>query len=146
MTPTTIRKATASDFPRIHELIMEFAHFQKHPEYVTVTIEQMIENQQFFNCLVAEVSGTIVGFASWFPAYYSWSGRAVYLDDLYVTGSYRGAGIGVQLFNAVEVIARQENCIKMRWLVSRWNEKAIGFYRSKGAEIDDMEMICTLVL
>ena len=146
MTTAIIRKATAADFPHIHALITEFAHFQKHPELVTVTVEQMLENQSFFNCLVAEISETIVGFASYFPAYYSWSGKALYLDDLYVTENHRGAGIGAQLFDAVEAIAREEKCISLRWLVSRWNEKAIGFYRSKGAEIDDVEVVCRLLL
>lgn len=146
MAKATIRKATAADFSIVHALILEFAHFQKHPEAVTVTIEQMVENQSFFNCLVAEVSGTIVGFASYFPAYYSWSGRSLYLDDLYVTESHRGAGIGAQLFDAVEAIAREEKCISLRWLVSRWNEKAIGFYQRKGAEIDDVEVVCRLMM
>lgn len=142
----TIRKATPSDFNDIHALIMEFATFIQTPEKVRITPEQMIEDQQVFNCLVALKDDTIIGFATYFFAYYSWSGKAIYLDDLYVQEALRGNGIGSQLFDRVTEIGQQENCVKMRWQVSNWNQKAQAFYKSRGAEIDEVEINCDLTL
>lgn len=97
-----IRKASTHDFPAILSLIQEFAIFQKTPEKVTITLPQMQAEASFFQCFIAETDAKeIIGFASYFFAYYSWSGKAVYLDDLYVTAPHRKQGIGKQLLGAV---------------------------------------------
>ncbi|HEX6333114.1 MAG TPA: GNAT family N-acetyltransferase [Flavisolibacter sp.] len=138
-----VRKATESDFPSILSLIREFAAFQGTPGKVTITPEQMLRDRDIFQCMVAESDeGHIVGIATYFFAYYSWSGRAVYLDDLYVQPGSRKQGIGKKLLEAVIGLAKQEHCRKVRWQVSRWNSAAINFYKSMGAVIDDVEMNC----
>ena len=143
----TIRPAHEMDFPEIFSLITEFSIFQGTPEKVSITVEQMQENKELFNCLVAETKDKhIVGFASFFFAYYSWSGKALYLDDLYVKETFRNQAIGKILFDAVLVYAKNNHCNKMRWLVSKWNTNAIGFYKSIGANIDETELTCDLTL
>ena len=143
----TIRPANEMDFPEIFSLITEFSVFQGTPEKVSITVEQMQENIELFNCLVAETNDKhIIGFASFFFAYYSWSGKALYLDDLYVKESFRKQAIGKMLFDAVLAFAKNSHCNKMRWLVSKWNTNAIGFYKSIGANIDETELTCDLTL
>lgn len=137
-----IRKGIVEDYEQILELIKEFAVFQKTPEKVTVTLEQMIEDKDIFQCLIAEADNRIVAFASFFFSYYSWSGKAVDLDDLYVKDKYRKLNIGTRLLNAVIYFAREHRCKSVRWLVSSWNEDAINFYRKMGAVVDDTEMTC----
>ncbi len=141
-----IRKANPKDFSDIHKLIKEFATFIESPEKVTITPEEMLKDQNYFNCLVATYEEKIIGFATYFICYYSWTGKAIYLDDLYVVEKYRGSGLGNKLFNEVVKIGRDESCYKMKWQVSRWNKKAQEFYRSKGATIEDVEINCDLVL
>ena len=85
-----------------------------------------------------------MGFATYFIAYYSWTGKVVYLDDLYVLEKYRGLGIGSKLLDRVIEIAKNENCKKVRWQVSNWNDKAIEFYKMRGAIIDEVEINCDL--
>ena len=85
-----IRKAEEQDFAAILSLINEFSIFQKTPQKVTITLDEMVANGNLFQCFVAEAANKgIVGFASFFFAYYSWSGKVIYLDDLYVTDAYR---------------------------------------------------------
>jgi GNAT superfamily N-acetyltransferase len=138
----SIRKGNVHDYEQILELIKAFAIFQKTPEKVTVTLEQMIEDKDIFQCLVAEVDNKIVAFASFFFSYYSWSGKAIDLDDLYVKDEYRKQNIGTQLLNAVIRFAKEHHCKSVRWLVSRWNENAVNFYKKMGAVVDDTEMTC----
>jgi diamine N-acetyltransferase len=142
----TIRKAHEQDFPAILSLIKAFAAFQKTPEKPSINLEQMIADKNFFQCLVVEKNKEIVGFASFFFAYYSWSGKAVYLDDLYVTDAYRKQGIGKKLLEAIIDVAKKEQCKKVRWQVSNWNNDAINFYKKMGAAIDDVEINCDLFL
>ena len=142
-----IRPANENDFSAIYALIHEFASFQKTPEKVLITPEQMLQNKDLFQCLVAVTDEQqIIGFASYFYAYYSWSGKAIYLDDLYVIETYRKQKAGSQLLNALIQLAKQQQCVKLRWQVSSWNKSAIGFYKSIGAYIDDTEINCDLNL
>jgi diamine N-acetyltransferase len=144
---TIIRFATELDFPSILSLIKEFSLFQKTPEKVSITLEQMIEEKNYFQCFVAETEDKkIIGFASFFFAYYSWSGKAVYLDDLYVQSQYRKQGMGKKLLDAIIAHAKKEQCRKLRWQVSNWNYNAISFYKKLGAVIDETEINCDLHL
>jgi len=145
--PINIRKVVPADFPSILALINEFALFQKTPGKVSITLEQMQKEKEFFQCFFAETNDhTIVGFASFYFTYFSWSGKGLFLDDLYVTESYRKQNIGVQLLNAVIGLSKKEQCKKLRWQVFGWNKNAIGFYESMGAVIDATEINCDLSL
>ncbi|GAA4338110.1 GNAT family N-acetyltransferase [Flaviaesturariibacter amylovorans] len=143
----SIRPGIATDIPAIHALLLEFATFQQTPEKLTVTIAQLQADHELFRCFVVEnVAGRIVGFASYFFAYYSWSGKALYLDDLYVQEAFRQQGFGKALLEAVIEMAKAEQCVKVRWQVSNWNTPAIAFYRAMGATIDAVELNCDLAL
>lgn len=139
-----IRPSIEADLGFIYELIKEFSIFQKTPEKVKITLDQMLKDQHDFKCLVAVDESKIVGFASYYFAYHSWSGKAIYLDDLYVQPAYRGQKVGNLLFDSVMEIGKETNCIKMKWLVSDWNTKAQEFYKSRGAVIECSEWICDL--
>jgi GNAT superfamily N-acetyltransferase len=139
----TIREATENDFPGILELIKELATFEKAPEKVTNTVEQMNDEKGLFRCFVAAgESGEIVGIALWFIAYYTWVGKSLYLDDLYVKEAYRKHKIGSALLAKVFEAALAENCKRVRWQVLRWNEPAIRFYEKAGALIDGEWLNC----
>ncbi|MDB5277460.1 MAG: family N-acetyltransferase [Ferruginibacter sp.] len=142
-----IRKAAEPDFEAILLLIKEFAIFQKTPDKVSITLDEMIENGSLFQCFVAETADkNIVGFASFFFAYYSWSGKAIYLDDLYVIHSFRKHGIGKMLLQQIIELAKNNACKKVRWQVSKWNSNAIEFYQKMSAAIDETEINCDLAL
>jgi GNAT superfamily N-acetyltransferase len=138
-----IRKATENDFPSILSLIKELAAFEKAPEKVTNTIELMRREKDYFHCYVAENQNKeIIGIALYFFAYYTWVGKSLYLDDLYVKKSFRKHKIGSGLLRKIFEIARAEDCKRVRWQVLNWNENAIQMYTRIGAEIDDEWLNC----
>lgn len=141
-----IRVGKPEDFIEVHNLIKEFSCFLNSSEKVKITPDQMVQDQNYFKCLVAANENTIIGFATYFFSYYSWTGKAIYLDDLYVTQKHRGKGIGSMMFDRVMEIGKKENCYKMKWQVSGWNNAAQEFYKIKGAIIDDVEINCDLKL
>jgi len=139
----TIRKANESDFNSIFSLVYELAIFQGTPERIVNSVEQMKREQEFFQSFVAETEdGEIIGMASYFFAYYTWVGKSLFLDDLYVKESRRGHKVGSALLKKIFEVARIENCKRVRWLVSKWNKNAIQFYRKIGAEIDEEAFVC----
>jgi GNAT superfamily N-acetyltransferase len=133
-----IREAVEADFPAILDIIKALALFEKAPEKVTNSVEQMKSEKNYFRCFVAETAdGEIAAIALYYFAYYTWVGKSLYLDDLYVKESFRKQGIASALLNRVFEVARTEGCKRVRWQVLNWNRNAIALYRKCGAEIDN---------
>ncbi|MCG8307302.1 MAG: GNAT family N-acetyltransferase [Cytophagales bacterium] len=125
----------------------DFSHFIKTPERFMISLEEMIAEQDHFKILVAEKDNEeLVGFASTFIAWYSWIGKTLYMDDLFVIETHRSKGLGSWLIDEVFKLAKNQGCKKVKWQVSKWNQNAIDFYRNKGAIIDDVEINCDLIL
>lgn len=139
-----IRKANEKDFPAIIALIKKFAVFQKTPEKVSITLEQMIQDKDIFQCLVAVSDDEIAGFGTYFFTYHSWSGKGLHLDDLYVKESFRKTGTGKKLLDNIINLAKEEKCKNVRWMVSAWNLNAIDFYKRIGATVDEIDLNCNL--
>ncbi|WP_029903975.1 GNAT family N-acetyltransferase [Prevotella sp. 10(H)] len=135
-----------SDFEELISLFHEFAAFEKLPENMVNTAERMKREKEYIHGFVARnEDGIIVGYVNFFFAYYTWTGKSMYMDDLYVRQEYRGKGIGTLLINKVIDKAKEENCNGLRWQVSEWNHPAITFYKSLGAKINDIERNCDLI-
>ena len=142
----TIRKIDERDFLVLISLFKEFALFEKLPEKMTNSVEQMLREKEYLTGFVAvNDADEIVGYATYFFGYYTWIGKSLYMDDLYVRPAFRGAGVGTKLINEVIAFAKAENCKKLRWQVSEWNQPAIDFYKSLGANVDAVESNCDLV-
>lgn len=128
-------------------LFREFAEFEKLPEQMVNSVEKMEREAEFLKGFTAKNdAGEILGYATCFFAYYTWTGKSLYMDDLYIRPEYRGRGLGSRLMEEVIGFARANGCHKLRWQVSNWNIPAIGFYRALGAQINDVERNCDLAL
>ena len=88
---------------------------------------------------------TIVGFALYYIRYSTWKGQRMYLEDLVVTESMRGQGIGTMLFDQLIEEAKEKKFTGMMWQVLEWNEPAIRFYEKKyNAKIDKEWFNCSI--
>ena len=142
-----IREIEKKDFEELIKLFQEFAHFEKLPDKMTNSVKQMQCEAEFINGYVVLDNGNrIVGYVTYFYAYYTWIGKSMYMDDLYVKQEYRGKGIGSILIKKVIEKAKIDGCQKLRWQVSEWNKPAIEFYKKLGANIDSVESNCDLSL
>ena len=135
-----LRIAVKEDCPRLLDLVHELALFEKAPEEVTVTLNEFEEagfgNKPVWKAFVVESDGVIVGFALYYIRYSTWKGCRMYLEDLIVTESWRGKGVGKLLFDRLIQEARELGFNGMTWQVLDWNEPAINFYKKYEAAID----------
>jgi len=136
-----IRAATLHDATLLRTLIRELAEFEHELELCMIE-EADLRRDGFgenpkFRALIAEWDGQPAGYALFFGYYSTWAGRGLFLEDLFVRETFRGRGIGKALLASVAHIAVQENCYGVHWEVLDWNEKAIEFYKSLGAEFRD---------
>ena len=133
-----IRLAQPVDVEDIHRLIYELAVYEKAPEQMVASIDQInkslfTENPVAF-CHVAEVEGKIVGIALWFLNYSTWLGKpGIYLEDLVVQPEYRGHGIGKGFMQTLAALCVESGYERFQWWVLDWNKPSIDFYESLGA-------------
>ncbi len=143
-----IRRAEKEDVPAMLALVKELAVFEREPDAVVVTEEQMADagfgEKPVWIGWVAEMRvasnewrvarTAIVGMAVCYERYSTWKGRCLYLEDIVVTESARGHGVGDRLLKACAEYAVQGGYHHILWQVLDWNEGAIRFYKRYNAE------------
>ena len=141
MMPIIIRESVREDVPAMFELIKELALYEKAPEQVINTVEQMyldgFGENPIFGTIVSEVDGLVVGMELYYFRYSTWKGKRLYLEDLIVSETMRGKGLGEKLLEATIEQARKTACTGLMWQVLDWNEPAINFYKKFGARFDE---------
>jgi len=135
----SIRKATLDDMREVLELISQLAVFEKEPNAVEIT-EEDLKNKGFgrnaeFSCFVAEVDLKVIGIALVYTRFSTWKGTVLHLEDLIVSKKMRGLGVGSALLDKVVSHGAQLGVKRICWEVIDWNTLAIDFYERKGAQV-----------
>jgi len=55
----------------------------------------------------------------------------VQLEDLFVKPEHRSCGVGKAMFSELGKIAEDKGCARMDWVVLKWNQPSIDFYRHR---------------
>src|SRR5579863_9246243 len=134
-----IAPVTQAEIPILLGLIRELARFEHLEHEVEATVDSL--NSSLFGenpvagALLVRCEGEPAGYAIYFFTFSSFVGRAgIWLEDLYVRPPFRRRGLGRGLIEAVAKIGVESNCGRFEWTALNWNEQALNFYRSLGAE------------
>jgi GNAT superfamily N-acetyltransferase len=134
-----IRKGTPTDMPAVLSLIKELAAYEKEPDAVVVTVEDLVRDgfspNPLFHCFVAEVNDRIIGIALYYYRYSTWKGKTIHLEDLIVKEKERGIGAGMALYKEVIKQGKKDGVRRIEWAVLDWNQNAIDFYEKTGAKV-----------
>lgn len=132
--------------PSVLELIKELAIFEKEPDAVVITVDDLIRDgfaeNPLFHTFVAEVNQEIIGIALYYYRYSTWKGKTIHLEDLIVKEDKRGTGAGFALYSEIIAQGKRDNVRRIEWNVLDWNTPAIEFYKKSGAKIlDDWDVV-----
>lgn len=143
-----IRKGNPEDMKSVLGLIQELAIFEKEPEAVVITEDDLIRDgfgeKPLFQVFVAEIESDseeskngkeIVGIALFYFRYSTWKGKTIHLEDLIVKEKMRGTGLGSALYAEIMKEGKKENVRRIEWNVLDWNTPAVKFYENSGAKI-----------
>ena len=149
-----IRPATRQDAPTILRFIRELADYERALKEVKATEADLLRDgwnlapdaqtplpdpqPPRFRALIADWEQQPAGFALFFPSYSTWLGHhGIRLEDIYVTPTLRGKGIGKALLQSVAQIAVGEGCNRLEWDVLTWNTPAIAVYERIGGKTQE---------
>jgi len=148
--PPLIRPATPADLPLILGFIRGLAEYEKLLHEVEATEDKLRATlfgpQPAAECVLAFADGQApAGFAIFFTNYSTFLAKpGIYLEDLFVRPEFRSRGIGKALLLHLARLANQRGCGRLEWAVLDWNQPAIDFYESLGAERKKDWTICRL--
>jgi GNAT superfamily N-acetyltransferase len=142
----SIRAATINDVTLLRTLIRELAEYEKELDQVLITEAELARDgfgpDPKFRALLAYWDQEPVGYALFFDFYSTWRGRQMFLEDLFIREAFRGRKVGKGLMAAVAGIAQREGCHALGWEVLGWNQAAVKWYESLGAEfLDDWRLV-----
>ena len=134
-----IRRGNPQDMQAVLGLIQELAEFEKEPDAVLVTVDDLIRDGfgpvPLFHVFVAEVEDEIVGIALWYYRFSTWKGKTIHLEDLVVKDKMRGTGLGYALYSEIIKQGKKDQVRRVEWNVLDWNTPAIDFYEKSGAKV-----------
>jgi len=138
-TTYALREARRADTPDVLRLVRGLAEYEQLLDRVTATeadfAHALFGPRPHAEAMLAEVENRAVGVAIWYYLFSTFTAQPMlYLEDIFVEPTYRGRGIGLALFRRLAQIARTKDCLSMEWSVLNWNQPAIDFYRSIGAQ------------
>ncbi|XP_046575993.1 thialysine N-epsilon-acetyltransferase-like isoform X1 [Haliotis rubra] len=145
MADLTYRHAEKDDCDEILRLIKELAEFENLLDQVNITSETLKKDgfgeEKLFHCIVAEErarpgggdTSQLIGYLLYFWSYGTFTGRVLYVEDLYVSQNHRRRGVASALWEFAMKVALEKGCKRMQWVVLDWNTTAINFYKKMGA-------------
>jgi GNAT superfamily N-acetyltransferase len=142
-----LRTATPADVPIVLRGIRALAEYERLAHECVAT-EALLHETLFGPNPVAEVvlafdGEAPAGYALWFRSYSTFLARpGIYLEDLFVYPEFRKRGLGRRLLVHLARIAMERGYGRMEWMVLDWNENALGFYRSLGAQTVEGWKLC----
>ncbi len=144
-----IREARPQDVQRLLQLIRDLAEYEKLSHLVVGTEAQLREElfgeRPVIESVLAWEGEQALGFALFFHNFSTFlARRGLYLEDLFVVPEARGRGIGRALIRHGARLAVERGCGRYEWSVLDWNQTAIDFYRSIGAELLPDWRICRM--
>lgn len=131
-----IRFAGPDDCALLLHLIRELARFERAPEAVVAT-EEDLRREGFgpdpkFEAILAFLDGAPAGVALFHTRFSTWLGRpGLYLEDLFVVEEARGRGVGRRLMARLARVAVERGWGRIDFHVLDWNP-ARGFYEKLG--------------
>lgn len=137
-----IRVARPWHVPGVLALIQELAEFEHLTHELALDAGRLHDAlfgvQHCVEALVAEgetPQAPLLGYALCFRSFSTFrTAPGLYLEDLYVSPSARGQGLGVALLRQVCAQAVARGYARVEWSVLDWNQPAIDFYRRLGAQ------------
>ena len=81
----SIRSANRTDVTLLETLIQEMAEYEKLPNFITeeALARDGFGSQPAFGALIAELDGQPAGYAFFFYCYSTFTGRGLFLEDLF---------------------------------------------------------------
>jgi GNAT superfamily N-acetyltransferase len=135
----TLRFAEPADTGLILQFVRELAEYERLSHEVKADVPTLRDSlfgpRPVAEVVIAQFEGSPAGFALFFSNFSTFVGKpGIYLEDLFVRPAFRRRGIGKVMLAWLASLAEQRGCGRLEWAVLDWNQPAIDFYKTLGAQ------------
>ncbi|MDZ4663078.1 MAG: GNAT family N-acetyltransferase [Pseudomonadota bacterium] len=130
MTKTIFVARTSSDLERCFPIIKELRPHLNINDYFS--IYEQSHKSDGYEIIATEVDGKVLAVMGYRILFDYVRGKHMYVDDLVSTENSRSRGLGAELLNYAESMAKELNCSGLRLCTGIENEGGIKFYEKNG--------------
>lgn len=135
----SVRDGKPADVPFVFDCIRALAEFEGLLGELRASAadleRHLFGSPRWCELLIAEHEGLPCGYALYFGTYSTFLAKpGIFLEDLFVVPEHRGRGAARALLVELARRTLARGGGRLEWSVLDWNERAIRFYRSLGAE------------
>jgi ribosomal protein S18 acetylase RimI-like enzyme len=154
----TIRVCTESDKSSFVRLNLEFMQevMASNPYWAALSQPSTEEMGRIFSealtmseqiqIFIAEINGEVVGYANTWTVYSIWSaGKALTVDDLYVSSRYRKCGVGKNIMEHLTRYAEDHGYKRIQLHAEPDNHNALELYRKLKFKEETMQFFMKLI-
>ena len=141
-----IRRAKEKDIPKIGDLLSQvcLVHHRGRPDifrvgrkYADDQLREMLDDAERPILVAVDERDEVLGYCFCMYQQHDGSGaltdiKTLYIDDLCVDETLRGAHIGKALYEAAVALARESGCYNLTLNVWSCNPSALRFYEAQG--------------
>lgn len=132
-----IQQATPNDVPALLPLVASYWDFEGITGFdkarVATQLTRLLSTPELGAGWIAVVDGAAVGYLLAVQVFsLEYLGLTAEIDEFFVLSSQRGSGVGIELLAAAEAEFAHRGYTKIALQLSRDNESARRFYRSRG--------------
>jgi GNAT superfamily N-acetyltransferase len=137
-----IREAVPADAAAIFSLVRDLAAYERLLDEVTGSEDGLARwlfgPARACEALVAvgDGAGSVIGFALYYRTFSTFDAApGLWLEDLFVVPSARRLGVGRALLARLASLTVERGYTRLEWAALDWNEPALSFYATLGAEV-----------
>lgn len=139
MSQVSIRKAKFTEAEIVYRFVKELAAYDRASDEFIASIDDirnaMAGKDPYVTVLIASINGVDIGFSTYYFNYTTFLGKPkMFVEDIFVNPDSRRSGAGRALFVELAKRAEEAECAKIELQVLNWNDTAVDFYESLGAD------------
>lgn len=137
-----IREMSDKDAGDVARMVKALSHDTGSSTVPRLTERMLIDNRNLISVLVAVKDDEIIGTCLTLMTFSTWRGaRGVYVVDLFVSGDFRGAGVGLALLRQAAKDGARKGATFLKLEVDVTNDGAARFYKRHGFDMKGNERL-----
>jgi ribosomal protein S18 acetylase RimI-like enzyme len=145
-----LKSASIADWDILLQLVQEFHQLEGvslSEQQRATALKMLLDNAELGGIWLVCCGTHIVGYIALCTGYsIEFSGKDAFIDEFYIRSDYRGKGLGKQVLNQIQILAKAQGIQALHLEVERSNIKAQRLYARANFEAREQYVLMSMKL